>query len=187
MIHQGPHLLLCGGSLVDLRRLDVGYLAQHPEDQLFPRHLQAVDANRYPLLGGVHRHEKSESRLSHARAGGEHVERACPQPSHKPVQSSQPGMDTRRTAPGYPLVYLPYPCHGLGGGGRHVRYLVGEGELLAQLVGHRSQLRYQLLRIPSSADALCASSWHLRMSCLATKASLMYWQCCRTNSPPISM
>ncbi|MCS2330693.1 hypothetical protein NXW93_06155 [Parabacteroides distasonis] len=39
----------------------------------------------------------------------------------------------------------------------------------------------------SSADALCASSWHLRMSRLATKASLMYWQCCRTNSPPISM
>ena len=25
---------------------------------------------------------------------------------------------------------------------------MGEGELLAQLVGHRSQLRYQLLRIP---------------------------------------
>ena len=57
-------------------------------------------------------------------------------------------MYARRTAPGYPLAYLPYPCHGLGGGGRHVRYLVGEGELLAQFVGHRSQFRYQLLRIP---------------------------------------
>ena len=100
------------------------------------------------MLGGVHRHEKGEGRLSHARAGGEHVERACPQPSHKPVQSPQPGMYARRTAPGYPLAYLPYPCHGLGGGGRHVRYLVGEGELLAQFIGHRSQFRYQLLRIP---------------------------------------
>ena len=39
----------------------------------------------------------------------------------------------------------------------------------------------------SSAAALCASSWHLRISRLATKASLMYWQCCRTNSPPTSM
>lgn len=57
-------------------------------------------------------------------------------------------MYARRTAPGYPLAYLPYPCHGLGGGGRHVRYLVGEGELLAQFIGHRSQFRYQLLRIP---------------------------------------
>ncbi len=93
---QGSHLLLGGGSLGDLRRLHVGYLSQHPEDQLFPRHLQAVDANRYPCLAAFTAMKGRRPSFHAGRAANTWSEPVRNPPIS--LSSPQPGMYARRTA-----------------------------------------------------------------------------------------